>query len=194
MDEPQSKIVRIDFLEISANDRKEYKNPNTLAGRKKVVITDEAGHAGYCFMEDAEIEQFGKEYILQHVSLSYLPPLKEWFVVFDRDEYYNDLKRNPLRPIRVEFVEVERWTGREIYRGIIDRRYYFREAHAREKVAIWTSSTKKIHSDNLREAKPNSVFICGEQKEPVSYRDGKVAAWEDTFNPEFHNSATKGGL
>lgn len=182
------------FLEISVQDRKVYKNPDTLADRSKVVVTDEDGHTGYCFLENSEIERFGKEYITQHVSLVYSPPLMGWFVVFDRDDYYNSLDRNPLRPIRIEFVEEEIGTGREIYRGIIDRMYYFREVHAGEKVSLWYSYRTKDHGDNLKEARPNTVFVCGNQKESVSYHDGKVAAWEDAFNPEFHNSATKGGL
>lgn len=179
--------MKVEYFDISELDRKEYKFSDVLNDMTKIIVTDDNGNAGYTFIKNSEIELFGKDYIESHVSVSYSKVLNEWFVNLNRDDYYNDLNHNPLRPVRVEFIEIERGTGREVYRGIINRRFYLREVHPEQNFARWFVCGTKRKIDDGTEARTNLLFICGNQKEQVKYHDGRVAAWYDTYNPIFFN-------
>ena len=180
--------MKVKFEPITEADRKEYKDINTLNNRTKLIVIDDDGHKGFTFIENSEIELFGKDYISLHVSLQYSKPLEDWFVVFNRDEFFNDLTRNPLRPIRVEFVEIENGTGREVYRGVINKRYYLRENHRDENVAVWAVCGKRRQVDDGDMPRANILFEHGKQLELVTYHDGVVAAWDINYNKDFSSS------
>lgn len=183
--EPKADISRVEFFPISESDRKQMNNTSALDDRTKVIVYDSEGHVGHTFVENREIELFGQEYIRSHVSLVYSEPLRDWFVQIDRDSYLNDLNFNPIRPIRLEFVEIEHGTGREVYRGLVNRNYYLREVHPEQNFAEWAVCGKRKKADDGVAPRANTVFIYGNQTEQVKSWGGKIAAWEDTFNKSF---------
>lgn len=179
------KIVKVEFKDITESDRLMYVRTDVLENRTKVVATDSDGNVGYSFIENSEIELFGKNYIKTHLSMSFSEALNDWFVKLNRDEYMNDLNHNPLRSIRVKFIEIEKNTGREVYKGIVNGRFYLREVHPKENFAQWFVCGRIRKTDDGEMPKPNLVFINDNQIEQVKYHDGKVAAWESTYNKDF---------
>ena len=90
---------------------------------------------------------------------------------------------------RVKIVAVDGGTGRQVYRGE-DGRYYLRDVSNREPFAKWYICGKRRVFEDGNEPRANLIFQCGEQQEKVIYDDWNgVAAYSDTFNPNFYKEA-----
>lgn len=183
--------MKVEFLKITNADREEFINSlgsaDTLKNRTKISVTDEDGNNGYCFMENQRINKLGKPYIIAHAKINYIKSLAMWSVTISENDYYNDEKRFPIIEIPLEYIGIEHGTGREIYRGISDKRYYLRENHfPREDFAKWLVCGQKRRADDGDEPRANIIFVCNDKKEKVTYKDWNgVAAYSDTFNKYF---------
>ena len=151
------------------------------------VVTDSDGNSGECFLENEKFERLGKQYITDHAVINYSELFEEWFVTISENDYFNDISRNPIKEIKLEFIGIETGTGREIYKGVKDKRFYLREnIFPREEFAKWLVCGKKRRIDDGAEPRANIIFICNGEKEKVTYKDWNgVAAYSDTFNKNF---------
>lgn len=155
--------------------------------RTKLTVSSQ-GKIGYCFIESADVERLGLDYISDHVALHYSKALNEWYVKLSQNDYYNDPKRNPEKVIPVCFVGIEEGTGREVYKGVESERYYLRDVSRREPFAKWLICGKRRVCDDGDEPKANLIFKLGDQTEKVTYDDWNgVCAYSNTFNPNFRN-------
>ena len=69
-------------------------------------------------------------------------------------------------------------------------RYYLRDVSNREPFAKWYICGKRRVFEDGNEPRANLIFQCGEQQEKVIYDDWNgVAAYSDTFNPNFYKEA-----
>lgn len=160
-----------------------------LSIHTKLNIENEAGDHATLFVTNDEVEKLGHSYIKDHVTMTYNKWLDTWFAFLSHNDFHNDLNRNPEKVIKVDFVEVEANTGREVYKGIETGRYYLREVSSREPFAKWLVCGKHRKQDDGSEPRANLIFQCGDQQEKVIY-DGwnGVAAYESVFNQHFRKS------
>lgn len=189
--------MKVKFSAPTQQDKAEYARPiafsdSVLEGRTKVTATDEAGNSAWLFIKDEDLERLGKEYVESHVSLSYSQVFNGYHLSLSQNDYYNDPERYSEKVIRVRFDGLEEGTGREVYRGIDTGRYYLREVSSRENFARWLVCGKRRHQDDGDEPRANLVFECNGHRERVCYDDWNgVAAYSDTFDPEFSAAARK---
>ena len=183
--------MKVVFLKITDEDKIRYKealgSSDILKGRTKIVVTDSDGNSGECFLENEKIKRLGRQYITDHAVINYSELFEEWFVTISENDYFNDISRNPIKEIKLEFIGIETGTGREIYKGVKDKRYYLREnLFPREEFSKWYVCGKKRRVDDGDEPRANIIFICNGEKEKVTYKDWNgVAAYSDTFNKNF---------
>lgn len=138
-------------------------------------------------MLKTKVERLGANYIKDHAVLSYSSISEEYHVDVSENDYYNDLNRNPEKIIPLEFVEIESGTGREVYKGTEDERYYLRSVSTHENFAKWLICGGKRAVDDGCEPRANLIFRCGDQTEKVIYDDWNgVCAYSNTFNRNFH--------
>ena len=155
--------------------------------RVKVTVTMAAGDTGYCYMERERVERLGAQYVADHAMLEWSKVTEEYNVIVSENDYYNDLILFPEKTIPVEFVEIERGTGREVYLAE-DGRYYLREVYyPRENAAKWSRcGTRRVFEDGDPLLRSNLIFLHNGQKERVRYDDWNgVMAYSDTFNKDF---------
>lgn len=141
---------------------------------------------GYVFMERETVERLGTAYIADHATLERC--LDEYCVIVSQNDWYNDLSRNPERVIPVRFVKTENGTGREIYRGLENDRYYAREVYfPRENCAKWFCYGGNANAGDGNLPRPNIIFECDGQREKVTYDDwNDTMAYSGTFNKDFN--------
>ena len=181
----------VEFLTVSDKDREEFEatlgSSEMLGGRTKVVVTDEEGNSGYCFMKDENIEKLGKRYIESHAKLRYSSFFERWEVNISENDFYNDTEKYPEKEIQLTYCGIDPGTGREVYKGVDGKRYYLRETHyPRERFAKWFVYGCKRAIDEGDEPRANLIFVFNGQKEKVRYDDWNgVAAYSDTFNEDF---------
>lgn len=185
--------MKVTFSAPTQQDKAEYAFfASVLEGRTKVTATDEAGNSAWLFIKDEDLQRLGKEYVERHLSLSYSQVFNGYHLSLSQNDYYNDPERYPEKVIRVRFDGIEEGTGREVYRGLDTGRYYLREVSRREKFARWLVCGKRRHQDDGDEPRANLVFEFNGHRERVRYDDWNgVAAYSDTFNPEFSKAAVK---
>ncbi len=186
--------MKIEFSIPTESDLQKFEgilNIPWLDRSVKITAKDDDGNTAESFMEQSKVDRFGKDYICKHLTMYYDNDLCEWFLRFSLNDYYNDLKRNPEKVIRVKFDGIEFGTGREIYKGIETGRYYLREVHyPREEFAKWYICGKRRDADDADEPRANLIFECNGQQEKVRYDDwNDVAAYKDTFNKAFSAAA-----
>ena len=192
--------MKIKFSTPTASDRKYYDDffeaKGMLDGRAKIIATDDDGNTTEMFPMQEEVERLGHDYIRTHAVMTYNNSLGSWILSYSRNDYYNDTERNPEKIIKVEFLGYEGGTGREVYKGIDDRRYYLREIYyPRENCAKWYVCGKRRKPDDGDEPRPNIIFECSGEREKVRYDDGGgVAAYSDSFNKNFTASITKASI
>lgn len=182
--------MKVTEAPITEQERQYYKelfHGDLLRGRVKLVVEDDDGHRSETYMEAGKFEALGMDYIRSHAVLRYDVGLEEYFVEIPEDDFRNDIEKNPPKQIRLQFCEIEQGTGREVYRGE-DGRYFLREVHfPKERFAKWLICGKRRAVDDGNEPRPNLIFECNGQHERVMYKDWNgVAAYSDTFNPDFH--------
>lgn len=183
--------MKVEFLNVTDADKEEYINSlgsaDVLKNRTKILVTDDDGNTGYCFMENYKIKKLGASYIKANAKLAYSDFLKQWNVEISENDFYNDELRNPITEIPVKFIGIQQGTGREIYRGIKNQIYYLREnVFPREKFAKWLVCGKSGVNDDGWHPRPNTIFVCGIQTEKVIYDDwNDVAAYSSTYNKNF---------
>ncbi len=184
------------IIKIESLSKEDYERINKygwnadvfLDGRIKLVCQDDEGHTVISFMEKSVFDRLGISYIEKHAVLEYLDICKEWFMKCSQNDWYNDQLRHPDKTIPVKFIEIEPETGREVYRGIISKRYYLREVFKEQMFARWYVCGARRMQDDGDEVRPNLIFQCGEQQEKVIYGDSfGVAACEGQFNTEFRS-------
>jgi len=184
--------VTTTFTEHTEEDQKRYNECGfhvDLSERLKVTVTDGRNHSGFCFMLKSDIDLLGMEYIKDHAILSYSSISEEYHVEISKNDYYNDLTRNPEKVIPLEFVEIEWGTGREVYKGIENGRYYLREVSSREDFARWYVCGMRRTVDDGNPPRANLIFKCGDETEKVTYHDWNgVCAYSNTFNRNFRRS------
>lgn len=191
--------MKVKFSAPTQQDKAEYARPlafsdSVLDGRTKATATDEAGNSAWLFIKNEDLERLGKEYVENHISLSYSKVFNGYHLSLSQNDYYNDPERYPEKVIRVRFDGLEEGTGREVYRGIDTGRYYLREVSSRENFARWLVCGKRRHQDDGDEPRANLVFECNGHRERVRYDDWNgVAAYSDTFNQEFSCAARQAG-
>ena len=153
----------------------------------KVTATDEDHHSAFVLIPPSMLNRLGKSYIESHARLHYEPFFEEWFLTISQNDFYNDPQRNPEKTIPVRFVELENGTGREVYQGTENGKYYLRENYApREQCARWLVCGKQRRTDDGDEPRPNLIFQCNEQTEKVTYDDWNgTMAYSTTYNPNF---------
>ena len=162
--------MEIKFLKINDEDKKRYKealgSSDILKDRTKIVVTDSDGNSGECFLENEKFERLGKQYITDHAVINYSELFEEWFVTISENDYFNDISRNPIKEIKLEFIGIEKGTGREIYKGVKDKRFYLREnIFPREEFAKWLVCGQKRRADDGDEPRANIIFVCNDKKE-----------------------------
>lgn len=155
--------------------------------RVKVTVED-GGKTGCVFMERETVERLGENYIAAHATLERC--FDDYRVLVSQNDYYNDLQRNPERVIPVRFVKTENGTGREIYRGLENDRYYAREVYfPRESCAKWFCYGGNANAGDGYLPRPNIIFECDGQREKVIYDDwNDVMAYSETFNEDFRRT------
>lgn len=183
--------MKVEVAFPSAQDYEDYKASGynaevCLAGRVKLVCTDDEGHQAISFMKNEEFSRLGLDYIRQHAKLHYCKFTQSWYMTCSEFDWYNALERYPEKVIPVEFVCIEEGTGREVYRGVDSKRYYLREVSKREPFAKWYVCGTRRRPDDGDEPRPNLIFQLGDQQEKVRYDDWNgVAAYKDQFNKNF---------
>lgn len=181
-------IVQIE--PVSSVTIKEFESCNfniDWSRRRKIIVTN-GQHIGYVLEDIGEIEKLGLEYIADHAMLRHDRILDDYTVTISRNDYYNDLARNPVKVIPVRFVEIEPGTGREVYRGIEDNRFYLREVASTEDFAKWYICGTHRRMDDGSEPKPNLIFLNRNgQRERITFDDWNgTAAYSETFNENFN--------
>ena len=169
--------MKVFFTSPTKQDQKELEDAGLKASllddRVKIVAVDDNSHVGTLFMGQKDYDRL----------------TNSWFVRVSENNFYNDQARNPDKIIPVSFVEIENGTGRQVYRGE-DGRYYLRDVSNREPFAKWYICGKRRVFEDGNEPRANLIFQCGEQQEKVIYDDWNgVAAYPDTFNPNFYKEA-----
>ena len=159
-----------------------------LSDSRKLIV-EQDGNSASLFVLNDDFNRLGEEYIRGHVALKYSKAFNEWYVSLSQNDYYNDLGRNPIKEIIVEFVGIQKQTGMEIYRAINGGTYYLREVSAKNDFSKWSVCGKKVTDENARVVRPNLVFICKGQKEKVMYDEWNgVAAYDQLPSGErLHN-------
>lgn len=182
-------MIKCSFSIPSAEDRLSFEkvglSPSLLAERVKITATDEDGNTADTFMKKEQFDKLGEDYIREHAELRY-GNFQGWYVEVSEDDFYNDLQRNPKRVIRVVFDGLEEGTGREVYKGEENGRYYLREVLRLERFAKWyVCGTRRCADDGLP-PRANLIFMCGNQSEKLVYHDWNGAcAYKETFNKNF---------
>ena len=187
-------LVKVQFAEITDEDREWLKKanfkPEVLDGKIKVTVTDKKKHSAFCYMRKEHIDMLSEDYIREHAELRYDKFLERYSVNISENDYYNDKERNPEKTIQVCYIGKEEGTGREVYQGSDDR-YFLRECSSRENFAKWYVCGKRRKFEDGDEPRANLIFEYNGQREKVRYDDWNgVAAYSDTFNPDF-NPETK---
>lgn len=185
--------MKVFFTSPTKQDQKELEDAGLKASllddRVKIVAVDDDSHVGTLFIGQKDYDRLGEDYIRQNVSMQFSKFTNSWFVRVSENNFYNDQARNPDKIIPVSFVEIENGTGRQVYRGE-DWRYYLRDVSNREPFAKWYICGKRRVFEDGNEPRANLIFQCGEQQEKVVYDDWNgVAAYSDTFNPNFYKEA-----
>jgi|GEM_PF-932974 len=161
-----------------------------LSDRVRIYVQNNDRYKSGCaktFMERETFERLGVDYIAAHAKLDNSRYLG-FMVVISQNDYFNDLSRNPERVIPVRFVKTENGTGREIYRGLENDRYYAREVYfPRESCAKWFCYGGNANAGDGNLPRPNIIFECDGQREKVTYDDwNDVMAYSGTFNENFN--------
>lgn len=182
--------MTITFTAPTAKDKAVFADcsPDFLNDRIKITAETEDGITAITFIKQDRVEKLGSAYIRSHLKIMQDGFWGDSYIQISENDFYNDLQRNPLKTIPLKFVGIECGTGREIYRGTEDGKYYLRESYApRESFARWYVCGTKRHPDDGDEPRPNMVFQYNDQTEQVRYDDWNgVAAYADTFNPHFN--------
>ncbi len=186
--------MKIEFSKPTEYDCEKYADMFTstgfLDGNVKITLSDGEGHTAELFVEQETVSRLGEDYIRSHITMYYIETLGDWFALLSENDYYNDPKRNPEKVIRLRFCGIEGGTGREVYKGIETKRYYLREnRNPSETFARWYECGKHRKVDDGDEVRSNLIFECNGQQEKVRYDWNGVAAYGDTFNPNFSAKA-----
>lgn len=190
--------MKVKFSKPNENDYKKFTDAHLCAsscleGRIKITVKDDDGNTAELFVKKEELDRLGEDYICSHITMQYSSYFREWFAKLSQNDYYNDTERNPEKVIVVKFEGIEGGTGREVYKGIENERYYLRENHfPRKNFAKWLICGKYRKTDDGYEPRANLIFECNGQREKVRFDDWNgVAAYKDTFNKDFSASANK---
>ena len=81
-----------------------------LSDSRKLIV-EQDGNSASLFVLNDDFNRLGEEYIRGHVALKYSKAFNEWYVSLSQNDYYNDLGRNPIKEIIVEFVGIQKQTG-----------------------------------------------------------------------------------
>ena len=189
-------MITVEFSAPTECDYQEFEDMlsmSCLDGRIKITATDDEGHRGELFISQECMDRLGEDYIKSHIEMYYNKPLCGWFLKFSENDYYNDIKRNPVKVIQVQFEGFEGGTGREVYKETGTGKYFLRENHfPREKFAKWYVCSKQRISDDGYEVRANLVFECNGEQEQVKYDDWNgVVAYPYTFNEKFSEEKTR---
>lgn len=183
------KLITV-FSEPTQAEQKKFDDDGfrvDLSQKIKVSVSDEDEQGGFTYIAKEDVERLGLDYIKNHVRLEYSAFFGDWFVRMSQNDYYNDTQRNPEKIIPVQFVKIESGTGREVYKGTEDGRYYLRSVSTHENFAKWLICGGKRAVDDRCEPRANLIFRCGDQTEKVTYDDWNgVCAYSNTFNRNFH--------
>lgn len=200
--EPLQKItsdLNVEVCEVSAEDREQFEesgmDPDVcLDGRYKLVVSDNREHKGVTYMEIAEFDKLGIDYIRNHATLEYSDVCKEWFVKISQNDFHNDPSRNPPKNVIVRFVEMKNGESTEVWQNIDSGRYYLRML-CNEPFARWiTCGRRSTGWENRREIRPNITFMNADngEIETVHYDDWNgTAAYSDTFNQNFRKEPVR---
>lgn len=160
-----------------------------LTGRYKLFVCDQQGHEGITYIEIAEFNKLGIDYIRSHAELQYDDFCEEWFVKISQNDYYNDLQRNPEKCVTVRFIEMKRGENTEVWQDAYSGKYYLRML-CNEPFARWmTCGGRSTGWLDRNEVRPNIMFMnaANGEIEKVRYDDWNgTAAYSDIFNPKFN--------
>lgn len=179
--------MTVTFSKPTAAEIEEYSFSGDMETRIKVTATDEDNHTAFTFITQDMLDRLGKSYIESHLRMWYESVFDDYYIAISKNDFYNDLQRNPEKVIPVRFVQIENGTGREVYQDIESGKYYLRENFApREQCARWLVCGKQRRTDDGDEPRPNLIFQCNEQTEKVTYDDWNgTMAYSTTYNPNF---------
>lgn len=165
-----------------------------LAGRYKLVVHDRLGHEGITYMEIAEFDKLGLEYIRNHAVLEYSEMCKEWFVKISQNDFHNNPEKNPPKCVTVRFIEMKCGENTEVWQDAYSGKYYLRML-CNEPFSRWmTCGGRSTGWLDRNEVRPNVTFMnaANGEIETVRYNDWNgTAAYSDTFNPNFRKEPTR---
>lgn len=166
------------------------KSADYFNDKVKIILSDGEGHTAKLYVEQETVSRLGEDYIRSHITMCY-NEVCGWFAELSENDYYNDPERNPEKVVQVRFCGIEGGTGREVYKGIEDKRYYLRENFfPRETCARWYVCGKRRTAEDGDEPRANLIFECNGQQEKVRHDDWSgIAAYPDTFNRNFSAAA-----